>query len=57
MSYIEYFKITYGIVIKEKKQPLLVCKRKVRQANSGAMIEETVHLVPEICRMTGLTDE
>lgn len=36
-------------------QPLLVTRTKAREQRAGQ--DEFVYLVPELCRMTGLTDE
>jgi aubergine-like protein len=36
-------------------QPLLVTKSKSKDVNAG--LPETVYLIPELCRMTGLTDD
>ena len=48
ITYKEYFKTHYKIELKIDEQPLLVCKDR-----RG---EKTIHLIPEICEMTGLTD-
>lgn len=37
------------------QQPMLVTKSKSKDLNSG--MPETVYLIPELCRMTGLTDD
>jgi aubergine-like protein len=44
----------YQVKIVNMDQPLLVSKSKARELRAGA--QETVYLVPELCRMTGLTD-
>ncbi|KAF4530651.1 hypothetical protein B566_EDAN004890 [Ephemera danica] len=54
ISYYEYYRTRYNLSIKNPDQPLLVSKSKARELRAGA--QETVYLVPELCRMTGLTD-
>lgn len=48
---LQYYKERYGVEIKDKRQPLLKSIVKNRTE------EVIVMLVPELCRMTGLTDE
>lgn len=56
MAYIEYYKSQYGIQIKDLKQPLLISRKEVR--TSATEKKELVFaLIPEICFLTGLTDE
>jgi aubergine-like protein len=43
------------VKIQDLGQPLLVSRTKARKLRSGE--EELVYLVPELCRMTGLTDD
>ncbi|KAL4489847.1 hypothetical protein ABPG72_022487 [Tetrahymena utriculariae] len=57
ITFAQYFKERYGIQIRDMRQPLLVHKRKYREANTNVQIIEEVYLVPEICKMTGLTDD
>ncbi|KAL4512578.1 hypothetical protein ABPG72_020415 [Tetrahymena utriculariae] len=57
ITFAQYYKERYGIQIKDMKQPLLVHKRKYREANTNVQIVEDVYLIPEICNMTGMTDE
>lgn len=51
ISYMDYYKKRYGIVIRNARQPMLVTKSKTksRQAEEA----ERVYLVPELCRATG----
>ena len=49
ISYLEYYKNKYGIKITDTDQPLLIHKDKRK--------EQVIHLIPELCYMTGLTDE
>lgn len=41
--------------IRDLDQPLLISLTKARERRSGEA--EYVYLVPELCRLTGLTDE
>jgi len=43
------------VKIHDLEQPLLVSLTKARERRSGE--PEYVYLVPELCRMTGITDE
>lgn len=45
----------YGVRIRDVNQPMLVSKSSARDRRAGA--EELVYLVPELCTMTGLTDQ
>jgi aubergine-like protein len=51
VSYIDYYKSKYGIEIKEKAQPMLVVEKK--SGNESNFI----HLIPELCFLSGLTEE
>lgn len=42
------------MAIRDEQQPLLVSRSKPREIRAG--MPETVFLIPELCRMTGLTD-
>lgn len=53
-TYIDYYMRNYEMEIKDKNQPLLVCRSKTKV--DGAEKEVLIHLVPEVCYMTGLTD-
>lgn len=57
VSYQEYYKIQYDITLKDMKQPLLISRAE--RTVSGRKEKETLTfaLVPEICFLTGLTDE
>jgi aubergine-like protein len=50
-SYMDYYKAKYGITIKDKGQPLLVVNLK-----KGTDIQ-VIHLIPELCFLSGLTEE
>ncbi|KAF6198266.1 hypothetical protein GE061_008013 [Apolygus lucorum] len=54
-SYVDYYKKKYGIRIVDVHQPLLVSKSKPREIRAG--MTDIVYLIPELCRMTGFTDE
>jgi aubergine-like protein len=70
ISFIEYYKTAYGINIKDIEQPLLLHRPKVNRIvkrkekkdspNEGQDVEEegekVICLIPELCSMTGLTD-
>jgi len=45
----KYYKTKYGITIKDRKQPLLINKNK--------KTDQIIYLVPELCILTGLTEE
>lgn len=56
VTYVQYFKKKYGVNIKDTKQPLIISYLR-RRDTEGKEIERKVCLIPELCRMTGLTDE
>ncbi|XP_059471970.1 piwi-like protein Siwi [Neocloeon triangulifer] len=55
ISYAEYYTQRYGINIRVLDQPLLITKSKAKEIRAG--MSETVFLIPELCRITGLTDQ
>lgn len=55
VSFVDYYKSKYNIEIRDRKQPLLVSKARARDVRGG--MSETIQLVPELCRITGLTDD
>lgn len=55
ITYIEYFKQTQQYTILNNSQPLLVSRSKAREIRAG--MPEIVNLIPEMCIMTGLTDQ
>lgn len=57
ISYIEYYKKQYNIDIRDTNQPLLLNKQSVRQVGTLEKVDRFICLVPELCFMTGLTDE
>lgn len=54
ISYVDYYRTQYNVTIKEMDQPLLLSRPKKKEARGGL---EAIHLVPELCTVTGLTDE
>ncbi|EGR31382.1 PIWI domain protein [Ichthyophthirius multifiliis] len=54
ISFENYYFQTYQIKIKDKKQPLLLSKRKRKQGDK--VIIDDIYLIPELCFMTGMTD-
>ncbi|XP_054728354.1 protein piwi [Anastrepha obliqua] len=54
VSFIDYYYQKYHIRIRDPKQPLLISKPKERAMRSGG--SDTIILIPELCRPTGLTD-
>ncbi|XP_072378370.1 piwi-like protein Siwi [Diabrotica undecimpunctata] len=54
MSYAQYYADKYKINIRERRQPLLVSRSKPREIRAG--MPEVVYLIPELCKLTGLSD-
>ncbi|KAJ6632990.1 Protein piwi, partial [Pseudolycoriella hygida] len=54
ISYIDYYKRTYQKTIRNVTQPMLISRAKDRERRGGE--NETISLVPELCRPTGLTE-
>ena len=55
-SFFNYYREKYNIVIEDKKQPLLVSRAK-RKTKEEEDIGKFLLLVPELCNLTGLTDD
>lgn len=55
ITYMEYYKTRYNIEIADAKQPLLVSRAKAKQVRGGS--PEEFFLIPELCRLTGITDQ
>ena len=55
-SFLNYYREKYNIVIEDKKQPLLVSRAK-RKTKEEEDIGKFLLLVPELCNLTGLTDD
>ncbi|CAG9813111.1 unnamed protein product [Phaedon cochleariae] len=54
ISFIEYYRTKQNINIQVRSQPMLVSRSSQREIRAG--MPETVLLVPELCKLTGLTD-
>lgn len=57
ISYVEYYKKQYNIEIRDLKQPLLIHRKETRKSGSEEPVVMTFCIIPEICYLTGLTDE
>lgn len=57
ISYVQYYKQQYNIDIRDLKQPLLIHRKERRVAGQEKPQEMMMCLIPEICYLTGLTDE
>ena len=55
ISYMKYYADKYNKSIRDPKQPLIVSMPKVRDQRGG--VTGPIYLVPELCFMTGLSDE
>merc|ERR1712212_608292 len=55
MTYMKYYETRYNKKITDVKQPLLISMPKLREERSGA--SGPIFLIPELCFMTGLSDE
>ncbi|XP_046643892.1 piwi-like protein Siwi [Daphnia pulicaria] len=55
ITYLEYYKTRYNIEVRQPSQPLLVSRPTRRDANRGD--DQPIFLLPELCGMTGLTDD
>lgn len=56
ISYVQYYKQRYNIIIRDLKQPLLIVKSKERDLRGNPEKSEITALIPELCRATGLSD-
>ena len=52
----DYYKKQYNITIKDPKQPMLI-SRANKKTHEEADVAKLIALVPELCNMTGLTDQ
>ncbi|XP_058838219.1 protein aubergine-like [Topomyia yanbarensis] len=55
ITFLQYFKERYNIVIRDPRQPMLVSRSKPRDIRAGR--PEYIYLVPELVRVTGITDD
>jgi aubergine-like protein len=56
VTYVSYYSQQYGKDIQDPDQPLLLSMIKPRR-NAPVQEEKLVALIPELCHVTGLTDE
>ncbi|KAL3183271.1 hypothetical protein MRX96_000252 [Rhipicephalus microplus] len=54
-SYLDYYREQYEKCIRDMQQPLLVCRPKEKDIRAGRT--DNIYLIPELCVLTGLTDE
>lgn len=57
ISFTDYYKVQYGITIRDVHQPLLINRNSVRVSGQAEKVERMVCLVPELSYLTGLTDK
>ncbi|KAK9504298.1 hypothetical protein O3M35_010663 [Rhynocoris fuscipes] len=55
ISYLDYYMKKYNIRIHKLKQPLLVSRPNTKQIRGGS--SDLILLIPELCYLTGITDE
>ncbi|KAL2806945.1 piwi-like protein 4 [Daubentonia madagascariensis] len=55
ITYVDYYKQQYDITLSDLNQPMLVSLLKSKRNNNTEA--QLVHLVPELCFLTGLTDQ
>ena len=55
ISFLEYYQNRYGLRITDHKQPLIVSMPKLADQRRG--FDQPIILIPELCNMTGLSDE
>lgn len=57
ISYVEYYRKQHKLEIRDRHQPLLLNRKSVREVGTLEKVDKYICLVPELCYMTGLTDE
>ncbi|XP_017481987.1 PREDICTED: protein argonaute-3 [Rhagoletis zephyria] len=57
LSYIDYYKQSHNILIKDETQPLIISIKKQKTADKQAAEDLVVCLIPELCYLTGLRDD
>lgn len=57
VSYVEYYKTNYSLDIRDTKQPLLISHVERRIAGKREKETQSMCLIPELCYLTGLTDQ
>lgn len=55
ITFMQYFKERYNVDIRDPRQPMLVSRSKPRDIRAG--LPEMIYLVPELSRITGITDD
>ncbi|ODN03707.1 Protein aubergine [Orchesella cincta] len=55
ITFMDYFKTKYNINISDPRQPLLVSRPKKKDFHRGT--RQPILLIPELCQMTGLSEE
>lgn len=55
ITYLKYYKDHYEKVIRDEAQPLLVCRPREKDTRVGRT--DNLYLIPELCFLTGLTDD
>jgi len=55
ISYMEYYQTRYSLSVRNASQPMLVSLPSRRDKNRGD--DQPVYLIPELCGMTGLSDD
>ena len=56
MTYKDYYQSKYNLTIADLTQPLLISRKKVK-SNHENKVERTFCLIPELCYLTGLSEE
>ncbi|CAH2043482.1 unnamed protein product, partial [Iphiclides podalirius] len=57
ISFVDYYKKNYGIDIMDWDQPLLISRDTKRMPGAEQPTDFMICLVPELCQLTGLTDD
>lgn len=55
ISFKKYYQDNYNISIKDNSQPLLLSVQKQKDSE-GKKVDFHVYLIPELCKVTGMTD-
>lgn len=55
VSYVDYYEKRWHIRIHDSRQPMLIAQTKARQKRAGQ--SGLILLVPELCRITGLSED
>ena len=55
ISFKDYYKSRYNVNVTDPKQPLLISMPKMADQRRG--FDQPIILVPELCNMTGLSDD